>query len=116
MEDVNPGDALAKIMNVIYDTNVYLQHTTPWDLKEDKDQERLNRVIYLCAESIRICGILLRPFMPDKMSKLLDMIGVADDARLFANTEYGSDRDYGEPKCSVEGPDGVLFSALTSYH
>ncbi|MDI1491042.1 MAG: methionyl-tRNA synthetase [Ramalina farinacea] len=116
MEELNSGDALAKIMNVIYDTNAYLQHTAPWDLKEEEDQERLDQIIYLCAESIRICGILLQPFMPDHMFKLLDMLGVDDEARYFANTQYGSDLNYGTPKCSMEGSDGVLFSPLTSHN
>ena len=115
MEKPNPGDALAKVMNVVYDTNVYLQHTSPWDLKNPKDQDRLNEVIYLCAESIRICGILLQPFMPEKMSKLLDMLGVAENCRLYANTTFGSDEDYGLPNFSLEGQNRVLFPGVTSY-
>ena len=115
MEEQNPGDALAKVMNVIYDTNIYLQFTKPWDLKELRNRDRLNEIIYLCSESLRICGILLQPFMPEKMNKLLDMLGVARDARLYNNAAFRMDRDYGLPKHSLEGQSGILFPGVTSH-
>ncbi|KAL9128970.1 MAG: hypothetical protein Q9217_002445 [Psora testacea] len=115
MEKPDPGDALAKIMNVVYDTNVYLQHTTPWELREPEAQDRLNGVIYLCAESIRICGILLQPFMPSKMRQLLEMLGVSEDSRSFRNAVFGSDHNYGQPKYALTGQKGVLFPPVISH-
>ncbi|KAL9101768.1 MAG: hypothetical protein Q9163_003015 [Psora crenata] len=115
MEKLNLGDALAKIMNVVYDTNVYLQHTTPWDLKQPKEQRRLHEVIYLCSESIRICGILLQPFMPAKMKQLLEMLGVSEGSRSFRNADFGSDHNYGQPTYALEGHKGVLFPPVTSH-
>ena len=54
--------------------------------------------------------------MPSKMKQLLDMIGVADDARMFANTGIGSDGDYGKPLYPLaNGSQDVLFPALTSH-
>ena len=40
----------------------------------------------LCAlaETVRPLAILMQPFVPDAMSKLLDQLAVADDARSFA--------------------------------
>ena len=98
LEKPNPGDGLAKVMNVIYDTNIYLAQTKPWDLVQEHEKNRLDEIIYLCSESLRICGIMLQPFMPRKMEKLLDMLGVAGEARLFSSAGFGSDRDYGVPK------------------
>ena len=115
MDKPNPGDALATVMNVIYDTNVYLAQRAPWDLKTAAERDRLNEIIYLCSEALRICGILLQPFMPEKMSKLLDMLGVADNARLYENTAFGSDKDYGTPRSALQDGNGVLFPKLPSY-
>lgn len=133
MDELDPGKALAQIMKIIYEvcrpfhrqpgnfltfsqTNAYFQLSAPWDLNKPEDKERLDRVIYLCAESIRICGTLLQPFMPSKMKQLLDMLGVADDARLYSNAVLGSDRDYGEPKSPLgTGAQGVLFPPLSSH-
>ena len=53
--------------------------------------------------------------MPSKMKQLLDMLGVADDARMYKNAEIGSDGQYGHPKCPLgKGTRGILFPPLSS--
>ena len=90
-----------------------MQSQAPWKLVEPHNQERLDRVIYLCAESVRICGILLQPYMPAKMKQLLDMLGVAEDARMYADTSVGKNKDYGEPLYKMP-EQTMLFPPLTS--
>ena len=53
--------------------------------------------------------------MPGKMTQLLDMLGVAEDARMFSNADLGQDREYGEPKCKIGEKTEVLFPPLSSY-
>ena len=54
--------------------------------------------------------------MPSKMKQLLDMLGVADEARSYANAVLGSDEDYGQPKYPLTtGPKGILFPSLSSH-
>ena len=54
--------------------------------------------------------------MPSKMKQLLDMLGVADDARSYANAVLGSDKYYGEPKYPLgTGSKGMLFPPLSSH-
>ena len=131
-EALDSGAALKDIMNAVYavsitstkvdctdnlsQTNRYMQHTQPWDLVGDPhESENLNSVVYLCAESLRICGILLQPYMPETMSKLLDMLGVAPEARKYENTLLGSDFSYGKPLIELgRGTQGVLFPPLRS--
>ena len=93
-----------------------MQKCKPWDLTSKADNlAELNEIIYLCSESLRICGILLQPFMPDTMKKLLDMLGVAPGARNYANAMLGSDHDYGDSTVAVgRGTRGVLFPPLIS--
>lgn len=62
------------------------------------------------AESLRIAGILLQPFMPGKSHDLLELLCVntSDPSkRAFSATVYGSDPDYGE---GVKK--GILFPPL----
>ena len=92
-----------------------MQFRAPWKLVEPEQQEHLDRVIYLCAESLRICAILLQPYMPAKMKQLLDMLGVAEDARMYANASLGRDKDYGEPKYEIGEGNEVLFPPLSSH-
>lgn len=97
-------------------TNKYLQHAQPWDLAEDPEKSKeVDRIIYLAAESLRICGILLQPYMPATMAKLLDMLGVSADARKFEHTFLGSDSTYGTSVVDLgKGTEGVLFPPLRS--
>lgn len=92
-----------------------MQANEPWKLVEPEQQDQLDRVIYICAESLRICGILLQPYMPTKMKQLLDILGVANDARMYANASIGTDKDYGVPKHEIVPRTEVLFPPLTSY-
>lgn len=73
----------------------------------------MERTVYHCAESIRIIGILLQPYMPTKASQLLDMIGVDESRRTFDDAMLGNDGTYGEAKISV-GKDAwdALFPPL----
>ena len=90
-----------------------MQSREPWNLVKPEEREELDSVIYMCAESLRICGILLQPYMPTKMKQLLDTLGVADDARMYEHANIGMDRNYGEPKTGMK--DEVLFPSLTSH-
>lgn len=74
----------------------------------------MNDIIFLCAESIRICGILLQPFMPSKSKELLDMLGVQDNVRMYSNTAFGSDRKYGSSVSTGQEAEGLLFPPLSS--
>ena len=53
--------------------------------------------------------------MPAKMKQLLDMLGVAENARLYVNAGLGMDQDYGEPKYEIGKGTEVLFPSLTSH-
>lgn len=46
-------------------------------------------------------GILLQPYMPAKSAELLDMLGVDESRRTFADAKLGADFTYGEAKLPV---------------
>jgi methionyl-tRNA synthetase len=80
--------------------NEFLSQTQPWALVKSEDpahKEAAERVLFLVAEGLRISGILLQPFLPDKAAQLLDVLGVAPDKRTFAHTVVRCDPDYGVP-------------------
>lgn len=51
-------------------------------------------------ESLRIVGILLQPYMPTKMSQLLDILGVEETRRTFEFAVIGADDSYGVTQSS----------------
>ncbi|KAJ5045693.1 methionyl-tRNA synthetase [Penicillium rubens] len=103
MENLNPRAALQETMSIIEKTNKYFHAAEPWKTSN-------SRAIYNVAESLRIAGILLQPFMPGKSHDLLELLCVntSDPSkRAFSATVYGSDPDYGE---GVKK--GILFPPL----
>ncbi|KAG9244960.1 methionyl-tRNA synthetase-like protein [Calycina marina] len=99
MVKLNPGAALDALMQAVFKTNKYLQDAQPWSHKDDV--EYVSRAIYRCAESLRIIGILLQPFMPEKAAQLLDILGVEESRRMLRDAARGTDGDFGEPKTPI---------------
>lgn len=91
----------------------------PWDKvlsfgpREPGDD--VDRIIFEAAEALRIVGILLQPYMPNKASMLLDQLGVHHDRRSFEWCKPGVDLTYGEPMVELGAQyAGVLFPPLAS--
>ncbi|CBF75211.1 methionine--tRNA ligase MSM1 [Aspergillus nidulans FGSC A4] len=91
MEALDPRAALEEIVEVILLTNKYFHNSEPWQNPEEKQ-----RVIFNAAESMRIMGILLQPFMPNKAKKLLDILKVDPSKRDLSDAGYARDSTYGE--------------------
>ncbi|CAJ2507780.1 Uu.00g089660.m01.CDS01 [Anthostomella pinea] len=113
MKALNPGGALKEIMELVYATNRFLHNTAPWDKRKEGDTEAVNQIIYHAADSLRVVGILLQPFMPEKAALLLDRLGVGEDRRGFGDAKLDVDEDYGTPVVPVgAGAQSSLFPPL----
>lgn len=75
--------ALSAIWAVVAEANRYFAGEAPWALAKT-DPQKQGTVLYVTAEVIRQVAILAQPFMPDSAAKLLDILGIAADARTFA--------------------------------
>jgi methionyl-tRNA synthetase len=75
--------ALNAIWAVVAEANRYFAGEAPWALAKT-DPARQKTVMYVTAEVIRQIAILAQPAMPDAAAKLLDSLGVPQDARDFA--------------------------------
>ena len=64
MDSLHISDALTEIFDVLRASNKYIDETTPWVLAKDENlKDRLETVIYNLLESIRVCGLMLNPFL-----------------------------------------------------
>ena len=78
MERFAPQNALAEIFKVLSRANKYIDENLPWALAKDEAKKpRLARVLYNLLETVRICGGLLSPFMPETAEKIAQRIGAA---------------------------------------
>ena len=81
MEKFAFQNALGEIFKVISRANKYIDENAPWVLAKDEAQKpRLSRVLYNLLETVRICGGLLEPFMPDTSAEIAKRLGGADMA------------------------------------
>ena len=88
MEKLQLQNGLGEVFRVIARANKYIDETAPWILARDENKKpRLARVLYNLLESLRICGTLLRPFMPDSMDKLAAQIGADETAMSWEAAE-----------------------------
>ncbi|KAK4114501.1 hypothetical protein N656DRAFT_727150 [Canariomyces notabilis] len=100
MEQLNPVAAIRCIIEQGGQINDFLSSAQPWALLKSTDPENkaaADKVVYMAAESLRVCGILLQPFLPDKATQLLDTLGVAQDKRTYAYAVPNCDLSYGTP-------------------
>ena len=75
--------ALDHLWFVIGESNRYIDEQAPWALRKT-DPARMETVLYVLAEVLRHLAILIQPFMPDAMSRLLDQLAVPAHERNFA--------------------------------
>jgi methionyl-tRNA synthetase len=96
--------ALEAIWSVIRAANGYVDRQAPWKLRKE-DPDRMATVLYVLSETVRQLAILCQPVMPGAMAKMLDQLGVAEDARLFAHLgEAGALT----PGAELPKPEGVF--------
>jgi methionyl-tRNA synthetase len=86
--------------------NRLIQETAPWH--DSTAPEDAYHALHLSAESLRISGILLQPFIPAKAAQLLDSLGVAHERRTWAHLALG----LGTGSVVREGGGGLLFPQL----
>ena len=80
MEKYAFQNALSEVFKVISRANKYIDENAPWVLaKSEENKPRLARVLYNLLETVRICGGLLTPFMPDTAAEISRRLG---DARM----------------------------------
>ena len=81
MEKLAFHEALDEAWRVIRAADGYIDTQAPWSLRKT-DTDRMNTVLYTLCEVLRALGVVLQPFMPETMAKLLDYLGLGDDRSL----------------------------------
>jgi methionyl-tRNA synthetase len=74
---------LNAVWAVVAEANRYFAGEAPWALAKT-DPPRQRTVLYVTAEVVRQVAILAQPAMPVSSAKLLDSLGIPNDARDFS--------------------------------
>ncbi len=85
MEKFQFQNALEEVFKTIQRANKYIDETGPWALAKDMEANgaRLAAVLYNLLETVRVCTVLLLPFMPDSCEKIFEQTGAAAEARTW---------------------------------
>ena len=84
MERFQFQNALEQVFKTIQRANKYIDENAPWTLAKDQgNRARLATVMYNLLETVRICAVLLTPFIPDSAEKIFDQIGACPCCRTW---------------------------------
>ena len=80
---------LNDIFRLLDRANKYIDETTPWILaKSEETKPRLLTVMKNLCECIRISAVLLTPFMPESVEKILNQLNVCEFGRSWDSLTY----------------------------
>ena len=84
MEKFAFQNALVEVFKVTSRANKYIDETAPWVLaKDESNKGRLAAILYNLLEAVRICTVMLQPFMPGSCAKVFEQIGAGGDLTSF---------------------------------
>ena len=94
MNDLALHTLLAETWKVVADANRYFASEEPW-IKRKTDQARFEAILAVTAEVLRVIAIIAQPTIPESSGRLLDLLGVPADLRMFSHTNAGYRVDAG---------------------
>ena len=95
---------LEAIWQVVGDADRYITEQEPWKLNKT-DPARARTVLYVLAETVRHLAILVQPFMPQSVERMLDQPALPADARTFASL---GEKGALKPGVALPKPEGVF--------
>ncbi|NIN00885.1 MAG: methionine--tRNA ligase [candidate division Zixibacteria bacterium] len=102
VQEISINQAIDQIIKLVRSTNKYVENQAPWALAKSGKTERLNTVLYVSCETLRIISVLFDPVLPRKCRRIRELLGLTgaelnptlDKARawglLKAGTEVGT--------------------------
>ena len=92
MDHFGTQAAATEVFKVLSRANKYVDETAPWVLARDPEKKpRLATVLYNLLEALRICVVLLQPYMPDTCVKAFEQIGAPEAVRTWESaSEFGA--------------------------
>ena len=88
---IDVPSALGEIFKLIQRANKYIDETEPWKISKIPEmRERLQTVMYVLSECIRISAILVKPFITKAPDRILALYGIDGKAETtFDNAYFG---------------------------
>ncbi|ODV97579.1 hypothetical protein PACTADRAFT_47471 [Pachysolen tannophilus NRRL Y-2460] len=119
MKTFTTHKAINEIWKIVLKANALFNDAKPWTFKNVQDSQKevsliedplskQDLIIFLSLETIRICSILLQPFIPELSNQLLDRLKVDSDKRMAKFAKVGKDLTYGKGVVFTKGSEVPL--------
>jgi methionyl-tRNA synthetase len=86
LQELNVKSVVDVIIAIAKEGNRYINQQEPWSLGKT-DLARMNTVLYVLAEVMRVTTIFLEPVIPTSSLRVLEALGVPDTHRTWASVE-----------------------------
>jgi methionyl-tRNA synthetase len=94
--------AIERSLELVRDLNRLVAESKPWELARDEGQSaRLDTVLYVLVEGLRIASVLLEPVIPNKAQELRAQLGLS--------ATYGFDEQWGLTPAGSQVQTGVIL-------
>jgi len=107
IQEINLNQAIDQIMKLVRSTNRYIENQAPWALAKDNNKERLNTVLYVGCETLRIISTLFYPVLPQSCIKIRELLGFSDK-ELIPSLEEAKKWDILKPGTKVSIPPSLF--------
>jgi methionyl-tRNA synthetase len=85
-DDFSPSRALEATWDFIRAANVYISIEQPWVHGNNKDFDRVERILATCCEALRWSALLIAPAMPEASREILRQLNRAQDGGQWPST------------------------------
>ncbi|KRZ04635.1 Protein argonaute-2 [Trichinella zimbabwensis] len=111
------SNGINSIVTVVKKANAFVQHFSPWHLAKDKNANSLlDTVLHLAHQTLRTCGILLKPIVPDIAGEMLNRLSVSSDESNYSDCSKAASKSrYFSGKPFNRQKDLLLFPRISRY-
>ena len=101
------NQAFEEIWKFIRATNKYMDEAAPWRIAKERDEKRLNTVLYTLLEAIRLISMLIYPIMPSSSLKMRYQLGLKGK---WENGDFVNKGEWGRlrPGIRVKEPEPIF--------
>jgi len=79
IQEINLNRAIDQILKLVRSTNRYIENQAPWALAKDDKKERLETVLYVSCETLRIISALFYPVLPQRCKRIRELLGLSEE-------------------------------------
>ena len=105
----NFSSVINEIMDCLRLNNTFINDTKPWLLaKQDSDVQRLDSILLITLEALRVSAILLQPIVPNISDKVLNKLNISSSNRQWIDAKH----TFGSQQNLLNQQNSIIFAKI----